>query len=476
MQVLESGDVVRYASNRLFFDAGEDEIVIEGNPYRRPTRTFDNEFINYDKPLTRGTQASNSALSTHRLLLNIYETDGVFLPYKGYPEFWQDFQDFYSAESVEQGEAIRQRLERKAFTFLDTEVDVSGPWTAATATEFFRQFLAEQPAMRETDAATNPVLAAILGSRDPERCAKHYLIQLASDFLSEASAMARVAPGSYGELQSAIFNILIDEYGASVHANKHSTLFENTLTSVGLSPGIHHYWQFYQATSLCLTNYFHFLTKNKRHFFRYIGALFYTEASFINITRRQSQMLRQVFGDQVDTNYFDEHSHIDQHHSQMALERVILPAFDRFGDTIVKEVVRGFLEFQLLEELADEDLVAQLAFFNGLEDERVLAERFFRRIRSGGQDVPLETFVECSGERSTTHTHPDHRLLVIESGTMDFWPLYGEPMSLQEGDILSIPRHRLHGSVVTSAECIYHQPIANPADLRACANPESEAA
>ena len=462
-------------NNPLFLDATKDEILVGKSPYRRPTRIHDNNFINYDKPLIRSEQESNAALSTHRLLLNIYESDGVFLPIETYPEFWHDFQTFYSAESIARGEAIRQKLERKAFSFLEDEIDILGPWTAKTAMEFFYHFLSHEQTARSKNAESHPVLAAILRSRDSERCARHYLIQLAGDFLSEASAMARVIPGSYGEIQSAIFNILIDEYGAAVHSSKHSTLFEDTLSSVDLSPRLHEYWQFYQATSLCLTNYFHFVTKNKRNFFRYISALYYTESSLVNTARKQSEMLHQVFGDRVNTTYFDEHVHIDQHHGKMALERVILPAFNRFGDAIVTDVVRGFLEFQLLEALADEDLAAQLAFFDGLEHERAAAKFFYCETLAARDEVPRETFVEHAGERSTTHAHPDHRLLAIESGTMDFWPLFGDPVQLGPGDVLSIPKHRLHGSVVTSDECTYHQPIVDPSELQSYAVSEPEA-
>lgn len=469
MNKILSNNVASYSKNPLFFDAGEDEIRIEGRPYRRPTRTYDNSFIKYERPLSRGLQASNSSLSTHRMLLNIYEQDCMFLPENSYDGFWDDFQEFYSPESVFAGETIRSALEEKAFGFLASEVDVSGKWTASTATDFFKNFLAEQKEKRGEGADTSPVLSAIMNSVDPQRCGRHYLVQFASDFLSEASAMARLAPGAYGDVQSAIFNILIDEYGASVHANKHSTLFENMLVSVGLSKDVHCYWQFYQPTALCMTNYFHYLTKNKRFFFRYIGALLYTEASLVNTTKKQSEMMKRVFGPDVDTKYFDEHFHIDQHHGEMALERVIQPAFERFGDSIASEVVRGFLEFQLLEELADADLIDQFKFFDGLESGRAVAEKFYSNIKDGDLDVSLETFVEANGERSTTHTHPDHRLLVIESGTMDFWPLLGEPLQLKAGDILSVPRHRLHGSVVTSEESVYHQPIANPDDLAALA-------
>ncbi len=448
------------ASVPLFHDAEEDEVFLN-NPYRRPTRTFDNQFINFASPLNRNNQASNSALSTHRLLLNVYEMDMLFLPDQSYPGFAEDFATFYSEDALAKADAVRHDLEKKAFGFLDDEIQIEGKWTAKDAMEFFEAFLHEQKQSRDLGASSSAVLNAIMTSPDPKRCAQHYLIQFAPDFLSEASAMSRMASGMFGPLQSEVFNILIDEYGAGVHDNKHSTLYENTMKSVGLSSQIHHYWQFYQATSLCMTNYFHYITRAKRHAFRYLGALLYTEASLVNVTKRQSEMLRTVFGKDVDTKYFDEHHHIDQHHGEMALHRVIKPALDRFGDDVASEIVRGFLEFQFLESLADEDLVAQLEFFNSLEQSADLAKRYYHEVVGDGSEIPLETFVECKGERSTTHTHPDDRLLVIESGSMEFWPIYGDALSLSAGDILAIPRHRLHGSVVTSDESVYHQPIAD---------------
>jgi len=464
--------IAEYASNPLFSDADGDEIFIAGSPFRRPTRTYDNQYINYDKPLKRATQASNSALSTHRLLLNIYEADSLMLPQTPGDEFLEEFKAFYSHSNILKGESIRADLERKAFSFLDDEVKTSGQWDADSLIAYCESFIQSEKSNRAAGAEENPVFKAILNSPDPQRCARHYLIQLAPDFLSEASAMARLAPGAYGPVQSALFNILIDEYGAGVHANKHSTLFENTLHSVDLRSELHYYWQFYHATSLSLTNYFHYITRNKQHFFKYLGALFYTETSLVNTTKRQSEMLRAVFGESVDTRYFDEHTHIDQHHGDMALNRVIKPALEQFGGSIAEDILRGFLEFKLLEDIADDDLLNQFEFMSDLDDAAKSAREFYQRIRNDDLDVPLETFVECSGERSTTHVHPDDRLLVIESGSMNFWPLAGEPMSLSAGDILFIPRHRLHGSVVTSDECVYHQPIADAASMAGIGGPE----
>jgi mannose-6-phosphate isomerase-like protein (cupin superfamily) len=275
--------------------------------------------------------------------------------------------------------------------------------------------------------------------------------------------MARLAPGAYGDLQSALFNVLVDEYGAAVHAAKHSTLFEKTMGSVGLSADPHHYWQFYQPSALALTNYFHYLARNKRHFFRYLGALFFTETVLINVTRRQAAMLETVFGNAIDKRYFDEHRHIDQHHSQMVLKRLIEPAAAKYGAVAIKEIVRGFEEFRLLQTVADVDLVNQLTWAGRLSKESAEVKSYLDYARQS-RDLEQETFVERLGERSTTHIHPDNRLLMIETGEMDFYPLAGSTLHLRPGDVLFIPQGRLHGSVVCTEICTYHQPIVPPAD------------
>lgn len=150
----------------------------------------------------------------------------------------------------------------------------------------------------------------------------------------------------------------------------------------------------------------------------------------------------------------------------MALKDVIEPALSAYGDTVASEILRGFLEFRYLEELASEDLISQYRFFDTMSQTGEMAGQYYNKIVEVKLDIPLETFVECAGERSTTHVHPDDRLLVIESGKMDFWPLFGDPVKLKAGDTLAIPKHRMHGSVVTSTECIYHQPIADAAQMR----------
>lgn len=452
-------------------EAQANELQIDGNPFRRPTRAKDLPFIPLDRPLPLSRLAGNSALALHRLLLNAYETDLLFLPAlqsggnntagkaTGNATDWDGFDAFYGPESTACADLARPALEHLAFAALADEIDISGIWSADHLIAYLQEFLAEESRQADLDPAADSVLAEILAARDSQAAAQHYLIQMAPDFLSEASAMARLAPGAYGPLQSALFNVLIDEYGAAIHRAKHSTLFEATLMSRGLDPRLHAYWQFYQPSALMLTNYFHYLTRNKTNFFRYLGALFYTESSLVNVTRRQSVLLRRVFGNEIDTRYFDEHHHIDRYHSQMALTRLIEPAIAAYGARAINGVLRGFEELRLLQRLADEDFADQLRWAGALTVNAPAVASLVAAWRATRAMAPSETFVESRDERSTTHIHPDDRLLVLESGEMDFFPLAGVTLTLKAGDFLFIPGGRLHGSIVRSDSCIYHQPI-----------------
>ncbi|MBV5324127.1 MAG: iron-containing redox enzyme family protein, partial [Rhodospirillaceae bacterium] len=438
------GAIDRFAALDWQRAAEATELFIDGNPFRRPTRAQDLPFLRLDQPLRAERLAGNSALAIHRLLFNAYESDLLFLPDParidaGDPALgWQDFDAFYGADSQRRANDARPQLEWLAFAGLEEAIELTGAWTERLTLAYLRDFLAAEKRDAALDA--DPVLNALHTARDPQAAARHYLVQLAPDFLSEASAMARLAPGAYGALQSALFNILIDEYGAAVHRAKHSTLFEATLSSVGLDPRPHGYWQFYQPGALALANYFHYVARNKQHFFRYLGALFFTEASLVNVTGRQSAALRRIFGNAIDTRYFDEHHHIDRHHSQMVLRRLIEPAIDAYGARAIAGILRGFEEFRHLQAAADRDLIDQLDWAGQVTVNDPRVTPLIDAWRAARGDAPGETFIECLGDRSTTHIHPDDRLLLLETGAMTFYPLAGVEIALQAGDHLFIPQ------------------------------------
>ena len=438
----------QYAANPLF--GYLKQWVIEDNPYRRPVDQQAVMEHDFSKPLKRDEAFNSSALAAQRMLFNIYETDFVFLPEKELVTKRSDFASYYSNENKLLGELIRPTLEAHLFGFLADEIDISGKWTAS-AVKSYLQSLIETHERSELD-----VLQLILASPEPEKAAITLMIQVAGDFLTESSSSARNLLGKFGTVQSELFKIAIDDYGYGVHQAKHSTLFENTMTTCGLSPNAHAYWHFYLTGSLALNNYYHYICRDHSKFFRSIGAIVVGESLFAHSCRKFSEMLRVVFGGKVDTYYFDEHYHIDAHHGRMAIDNVVAPAIAKYGDSIIPEIVRGMEELQLTTSLADEDFTAQVAWTDGLEEHRARAAQLFE----GGLSDEIESTKTTTGahrdEHVMTRTFDTDRLCRVESGTLELVVGHDQSVQLQAGESVLIPRHRLHGTSSASPRCVYH--------------------
>src|SRR5215216_6660328 len=349
-----------YAARPLFENTSE--WIIRDNPYRRPVDQKTVQQLDFSSSLSRADMLGTSALAAHRMLLNIYETDLIFLPAGNFAAKRADFSSYYSNDNKLLGELIRPALEAHVFGFLNDEIDVTGNWTVEALKSYLQSIL-EKHEQSELD-----ICAKILASADPQRAARALLIQVAGDFLSEASASARNILGKYGDIQSELFKIVIDDYGYGVHPAKHSTLFENTLASCGLMTDVHTYWHFYLSSSLAISNYYHYVSRDHSKYFRAIGAIGVAEAMFSHTCREISRMLRAVFGKTVDTYYFDEHYHIDAHHGRMAFDYVVAPAIAQHGKGVIPDIVRGMEELQLLTAINDENLIAQIEFADAVDE------------------------------------------------------------------------------------------------------------
>lgn len=439
--------VIRYATNPLYLD--NEEWENSDNPYRRQLRPQVLQYLDFNRVLPRSEILHYESLAAQRLLTSIYESDLMFLPKRDLAGKWDDFKKFYNPTNRVLGEIIRPQLERFAFGFLDDEVAVNGAWTRDSLVEFLRT-------LSQADLSSpSPSEIAIEKSRDPQRAARNWLIQFAPDFLSEASPMIRNVLGNYGPVQSEWFKIIIDEYGYGVHQTKHSTLFENTLTSVGLKDNLHRYWQYYLTSGLLVNNYFHYLGKNHELFFRYLGALCYTETTLVSFCERAAQLLTQVFGDSADVRYFTEHVHIDNHHGRMALEKLILPVIDAYGQSVIPEIVRGIEECRVVSEIAEQDFAAQVEWMDDRPRYFGLHDPVWTAIESGKVTAPIAHIVEPHGELSNTHCHDGDELCHIVSGTMRFVSGYDSWQILQAGEGTVIRRNRLHGAIIESDECVY---------------------
>jgi quercetin dioxygenase-like cupin family protein len=450
--------VLRYASNPLYLD--NEEWVNDDNPYRRQLRPQVLKYLDFTKVLPKNEILEYESLAAQRMLTSIYEADLVFFPQSGLSEKWDDFKQYYSSSNRVLGEIIRPHLERHAFGFLDEEVEVSGKWTRESMVEYLR-------ALEKRDVtAPSAAETAIANSRNPKRAARMWLIQFAPDFLSEASPMVRNVLGGYGPAQSEWFKIIIDEYGYGVHSAKHSKLFEDTLRSVGLCTDVHHYWQFYLVSSLMVNNYFHYLGKNHELFFRYLGALYYTETTLVEFCSKAVDLLTGIFGNCVDIKYFTEHVHIDTHHGQMALEKLILPIVDAYGEAVIPDIVRGFEEYQLVADIADKDFAAQIEWMDGGPQNKKLHNPVWAAIEEGKVTAPVAHLVEPRGELSNTHSHDGDELCHIVSGTMRFVSGLDSYQILEAGEGTVIHHNRLHGAIIESEECVYE--IHSIEDYRKC--------
>lgn len=442
------GYVRRYAANPLFGNLKE--WVIADNPYRRPVDPQTIARHDFTRPLKREEALDASALAAQRMLFNVYETDLVFLPEKSFDAKRGDFVSFYSNENKLLGELIRPTLESHLFGFLDDEIDVSGKWSGA-AVKAYLQSVVESHERSELAS-----LQLILAAPEPERAAEALMIQVAGDFLTESSSSARNLLGKFGSVQSELFKIALDDYGYGVHQAKHSTLFENTLATIGLSADAHAYWHFYLTGSLALNNYYHYVCRDHSKLFRALGAVAIGESLFAHTCRKFSEMLRAVFGGKVDTYYFDEHYHIDAHHGRMAVDNVVAPAVAKYGDAVIPEIIRGMEELQLITTLADEDFMAQVAWAGELEKHRDDAAQLFGGGLGEDVEATKAAVVVHEGDAVMTRVCDADLLCRVESGALEVVAGHGQSIQLREGEAVRIPRQRLHGLASASPRCLYH--------------------
>lgn len=296
----------------------------------------------------------NQELLAHQILFNIYEHGLVYLPASDKYSSRAQFKSFYDTSHIRDGRYILPSLEE---TLLRPPEDLLEGYNYVKSQDMLAQF-------EETIAASNEgnigSLQEIKAAMNPMGALKLYLIQNAGDFLTEASGMLQNLGGNYGPVQSELFKVLIDEYGYGVHRTKHSTLFQDLLYSMKLEPDPHVYWSYYYGSSLAIHNFIHFLCSNHSNVFRYFGALYYAEATYAVACRKIASVIKDVAGNDAETQYFDEHAHIDEHHLTMVKEKILKPLLDKYGNAFNHEIALGFYEFEHYVSAADSEFCSRL--------------------------------------------------------------------------------------------------------------------
>ena len=421
---------------------------LDGNPWSRPIRPNSFRYFKFG-PVTADNYLDYGAFTTNRILTALNETDFLFLPHREV-EPRSAFDQFYSEELRANASVVAPRLADWALGFVDQHVKVDGTWSKAQ----FETYFADRIMPLKTQMPGS--LALVEQSNYPVQAVQLLLMQHAVDFLTEASLMARYSMGDYGNLQSQLFKVLLDEYGYGVHETKHSTLFKRTLESVGLLSQSHSYWQFYLNTTLLLNNHFHRLTSRPRNFFRYLGAITLAENTFAPYCDAVARTLRKVHGDQVDVNYYKEHAHIDVHHGRMTYADLALEAIDRHGEAIIPELVLGMEQTLYVQDLAERDLAAQLTWMSKKDDYHKLGMEIRDAVLADQANLPVSRLIEPRGYLSVTHVHNGDELCVVDSGVLRFCSGPNSFVDLEAGQAVVIKHHRLHGAVPLSEECHYN--------------------
>jgi hypothetical protein len=169
---------------------------------------------------------------------------------------------------------------------------------------------------------------------------RHFLVQSSADLLAEASASALGVVGEFGTAQSALFRILIDEFGYGAHGKKHSVLYRAVMRDFGLSDEYNACWPLFDTAALELHNVIHNLFQNPANLFMQVGFLLFAETAYQRSTQDHFRYLREFHPD-VDARYFGEHAHIDLHHTAMVIDEVAGPLVAAYGPEVGTEIVAG---------------------------------------------------------------------------------------------------------------------------------------
>lgn len=442
----DPNDIVKaFARNPAFRAAEWAELTTEDNPFRRPVRPDDLEWLDYAEPMPVERVLLLSGLLGHRMLRNIYDAELLYVQPRASTAADTDRANFYSTRNRVLGELAKPILERHLFTFLDGERGPLATPELPALLDYVRDY-------RDRRAATpNKAFDAAMATKGRREAATFVLLQLSAFLPAMNAALARNAIGEYDIAHPGLRSLLLGEYQTwAGDAPKYRSL----LADGELTPTTGAYWQLYLNSSLARGNHLHHLAANHERLFEFLGALAHKKID----EQITADRFAAVFADGLNSDgaYF---------HNRPAapvatyVRDLIGPLADTFGPAVLEGFHRGFADAAWYAQLWDRDLAEQLTWADRIPEYQEKAEKIDQTITNENIEVDLDTFVETSAETSTTHVHNEHRLVMIEVGQMHFWNNTTHKIELNQGDKLLIPVSRLHGSTVLSGSCTYHQPI-----------------
>jgi hypothetical protein len=301
-------------------------------------------------------------------LINCYEQDILFLN----KEIDGDIQSYldqrYSRDQSKKALDELRTLEAIVFAPINTYLDkIDFSITADQLLEYFNGELNKEFA-RLKQGEFDPTLDYIRRSPNAQSLMRSLLTQFSIEFLIEGAPMGLYATGAFGILQSHLLRVYQDEMGNGVPEDKHSHLYEKTMTDLGLSDIPDAYQDHYLTSNMLVSAYTYQICHDKSKFLRYLGAFFRNEACFIVWQKQLGETVREVYNGQVDCNYFDVHTAVDQAHGRWVLKNLISHALKSFGDAAAPHILRGFFELMIYQDIFGLELDHQLLIGTTLTD------------------------------------------------------------------------------------------------------------
>ena len=285
-------------------------------------------------------------------LYGLYEQDFLYLPEQASPNLQQFLADKYQHQEKNRFAvcaAVFREFDR-LFDTLDWQVNED------EVIGFLRYRIDKEIGLlrRGTLADDYATIAAMPNARP---VCKFIISQFALDYLTEASPLTRLLPGTFGNVQMEIFSIIADEYGNGKLSRKHSVLFQKTLRTLDMSDNIDTYRPYILTSVYMYMCHVNRVSCDKRLFLRFLGFLFVYEVCLIYPTQQQGMLLRQVFGDQVNIDYFDVHVAVDQVHGAWVVEKMLIPIIRKYGAAAAREILRGYHETLAFLSVSDFEIM-----------------------------------------------------------------------------------------------------------------------
>ncbi len=437
--------VAKFAEHEAFRSAVVEELELDEDFYRRPLRPEDLTSIKFKRAVTPDRISLLPSLASQRMLLCINELDIARLPKDGRDKSFREFHRYYGGAGRVLAARIRPFLESYVFNYLAEPSEY-------VSIEGYVEQLRE---MMKAEALEWSRLFDLLACRDyVEEGLRFIMVQRWSLLPSKRSALSKAnALGFFDALaDNSRPQLMVPAFGD----DKIRRLAEK----VGITKREHSYWQFYLSTSLGQSNLLHAFAARPDRAFALIGAAFAAEVELIGFCCLVGQGLRELGLREANV---DAPAAIPLLDDILGRFRRALQSVHRgHGELGLAEVAQGFVAAKRLNACAWSDILEQMRWISAVDRYQDIAQTISRRIETERPDIDRETFVEPKEMCSTTHVHNDHRLVVIESGDMVFWANLGMTLRMKPGEMVLVPKGRLHGSSIESDECIYHQPIIPP--------------